>query len=70
VPFSFFLITFRCFQYFQDRPSCCLAAPDEDENDLPPFPLYLFSMTGESEDEGKSPTFFIPFDIMSLEDKK
>jgi len=21
---------------FQDRPSCCLVAPDEDENELPP----------------------------------
>jgi hypothetical protein len=26
------LITFHCFQYFQDRSSYCLAAPGEDEN--------------------------------------
>ena len=31
VPF-FCFITFRLFLYFQDRPSCCIAAPDEDEN--------------------------------------
>jgi len=23
---------------FQDRPSCCYAAPDEDENRYPPHP--------------------------------
>ena len=25
-------ITLKTFRCFQDRPSCCLAAPDEDEN--------------------------------------
>jgi hypothetical protein len=40
---------------FQDRPSCCLAAPDEDENS-PPHPIAPSSpqsfLMGEGEDEG------------------
>jgi hypothetical protein len=32
---SRFFFAFYPYLYFQDRPSCCFAAPDEDENTNP-----------------------------------
>ena len=36
--FPLFMIPFHVFRYFQVGPVCYLAAPDEDENELPPHP--------------------------------
>jgi len=36
--FPLFMIPFQVFRYFQVGPVCYLAAPDEDENELPPHP--------------------------------
>ncbi len=40
VPFSD-LFAYYQFLYFQDRPSCCLAAPDNNENIYIPINLPL-----------------------------
>jgi hypothetical protein len=38
--------------YFQDRPSCCLVAPDEDENPRFDMPWYVATLIEHDKDRG------------------